>query len=447
MWYFLVKGRRYGPVSTEKVQDLCHKGVITDATLVRNTLFKQWVPAGQVGALRDAIRMLEVSVSLEEALADVPCRSQQRSWYAFYPLRDLETGWMVIGMIAGSAAIGTMGWMHESAAARDVVTRLGMAVGTAAGAFMVMLIVGWPLALLGWFASRRLQPVALGGFIVGAAAVMCCGISGQMNSNRHSAETPTAELIPTWMMPAQFTDQKPAPSKSADTQPAAAVAQAGPTATQPKAPSAANSVNTAPATSGRPAANDSKASVMLARTISDEMGAIYDRYEAIRLANSASKILSPGRLVLRSGYDPARRQCADLRNARKQYEAETRAFLASIPGRVKASGLTPQEQKSFLDGYRPTAVLASRQMLQRIAIDADMLAKVESAIDFMESKFGKFVIKDGGLAFMYKYDSDEYSHRVQELAKLITQRRQLESDYQKQTKQSLDQFATIANQP
>jgi hypothetical protein len=57
------------------------------------------------------------------------------------------------------------------------------------------------------------------------------------------------------------------------------------------------------------------------------------------------------------------------------------------------------------------------------------------------------VIKDGGLAFMYKYDSDEYSHRVQELAKLITQRRQLESDYQKQTKQSLDQFATIANQP
>ena len=51
-WSFEYQGRRYGPVSTERIQQLCVAGVLAGDSRVHSTLFDRWVDARTVPALR-----------------------------------------------------------------------------------------------------------------------------------------------------------------------------------------------------------------------------------------------------------------------------------------------------------------------------------------------------------------------------------------------------------
>ena len=74
-------GRRYGPVSTDKIQELCRSGVISVETPVHSTLFDRWVPAGQVPALRP---LLTLPAGASEAVAALQSVSSR-------PVDDAET--------------------------------------------------------------------------------------------------------------------------------------------------------------------------------------------------------------------------------------------------------------------------------------------------------------------------------------------------------------------
>src|SRR4051812_16300382 len=173
---FVHQGRRFGPVSTGRVQELCTQGVIRPDTRVHSTLFRRWVNADTVPALRSLVQSQlpadPATVNLQ--LLGINSRPDRAPWYAFDSLGPRASAWGVGLYLLACLAAGALRFADSSG--RLDARAMGMLTGAAVWVFLIGLLIGGGLAKIGWVVSRRRRWPAVGGFAVGAALVLFAGI-------------------------------------------------------------------------------------------------------------------------------------------------------------------------------------------------------------------------------------------------------------------------------
>lgn len=182
-WKFVHDGRVYGPVSTEKVQDLCRTGFIQPQTHIASALFPGWAEASSVEALRAAMSQSTDAggAGVLEGVPSIICMTPPgRSDGLFCGL-----SWgMSILLLLASIGIGLIAWrMHYPSADDpfgDVTRQTSLILGASAATVVLTrgFLVGWVVSLVGQlFPNERRRAVSRAAFACGASSIVLLALS------------------------------------------------------------------------------------------------------------------------------------------------------------------------------------------------------------------------------------------------------------------------------
>jgi hypothetical protein len=394
-------GRRYGSVSTDKIQELCQSGVITDETPVHSTLFDRWVPAGHVPALRP---MLRQGAGASESLAALQGLSSR-------PLDDAEMngsapagmgpGWWLFGLVLlGSASVGLVKFAMQH--------QLRIASEFAGAVFIGAWIKGlvWGLLAYGAFGrSRRAWRVGFtsGALLVALGALTFSGIVGfhayQRYAMAHSEQQPTT---------APATQPIPTPI-------VATANRSTPPATKPVQSSQ----------------SDVQKIAQFTETIRIELTDSRDRYVSTMRDLHRIKLIGAQNLTNRQNYAIAHRACEAAYAALNTVEKEQQSIVNGIPARVQALGVSQNAQQQFMTGFNQGRPSGEKYLQQSIALERQEIDELVALLKVLEPWANRLSVTNGRLVFPKKDLADSYNDHLRRIQSVITSEKQLIAQHQK----------------
>jgi len=442
---FIRAGRRFGPVSIEKIEHLCQLGIITADTPVHSSLFKCWVEAAKVPALRDRMRVGAPPADIEAVLRDIRARALHKPWFELFPL-GAASGWAMGAVLAASLVVGAARWYLHSpdpGAALAAARELSAAMGTVVWSFAVALVVGWCLSVIGWLASLRKRSVAIGSFAAGAGLVLACAFAGQLGvfekwrAAEQAQRQATRQFVADMRLVMQhMVQQKSAAANESDQR----IAPRAASATMARSAKFAHTPDVQLVS-----ASQSQRMADLARSIVNDLLMARSRYIAAMKATQPQLMLSPRRLTDRRMYAAARKQCLAAEAALNQFEGEVNAILAAVPARLKASGLSDREQREFLTGFAVGPGRAESRFRQILSLERAALLEVRELLDFVEARIDQVVARDGRLYFATANDLKQYNVHMQNLRAIVADGERLARLTRLHAAQWVDTIASVGH--
>lgn len=401
IWMFDREGRRYGPVSTDKIQELCRSGVISAETPVHSTLFDRWVAAGQVPALRP---MLTLPAGQSEAVAALQSVSS-------CPVDDAEIipsapagmgpGWWLVGLVLlGSVSVGLVKFTMEH--------QLKIASYFAGAVFLGAWIKGLVLGLLAYGAFGRSARAWRVGFTAGAlivalGALTVSGIVGYHAYQRYATAHP---------------EQPPATAPATQSMPAPIVATANrsiPPATRP----------------AQSSQSDVQKIAQFTQAIRGELTDSRDRYVSTMRTLHLIKLIGAQNLTIRQNYPIAHRACEAAYAALNRVEKEQQSIVNGIPSRVQSLGVSQNAQQQFLTGFNQGRPSGEKYQQQNIALERQQIDELVALLNLLEPWANRLSVKDGRVVFPKKDLADSYSDHLRRIQSVITSEKQLIAQHQK----------------
>jgi hypothetical protein len=424
-WMFEREGRRYGPVTTQQIQDLCREGIIIASMRVHSSLFNRWVDATHVPALRPILEAPINGLPRFELLQGIPSASAidspsgPRPWYA--PLPKDTTGALIAAalLVIGAVALGAAHF--AGAADKEITHRIGDAIGVVIVTIILGMLAGWVAAMLAHliFGSRR--AVAIVTFNLGALVILIAtSVSEFRVHQQHSADNALAK---------QYLAELRASKGDLE----ALLAH----------PATAPATN--PSLAAKPPSSEMSRFIQLSRDIAKELEDEHGRYLQTLRDQHMDRLLSAENLAHAENYAPSRRACDATYAALKRMEKEQQQTIDSVAARARSLGGSEDFARQFMGGFNAARAKDEPFLRQSFKLEHMQIDAYVAMLDFMEPYADQVSVRDGQLYFPTQDVASAFNTRMHRVLSLAASSRELVAQHQQEVQQRMDRWASTVD--